>query len=99
MPQELAYAAEANNLQTVQVFLDKGADPSIEVDTGGTLVAHALRGGQSEMTKLLLQAGASPTPEGPPENPLTCLAVSGGHLDVLSQLLDQLEVKSVASLR
>lgn len=51
------------------------------------------------MTKLLLQAGASPTPEGPPENPLTCLAVSGGHLDVLSQLLDQLEVKSVASLR
>jgi len=55
----LVYAARANETWLVKELLKRGADPSVNLPNGGTLVAECASQGRTAIVGLLLDAGAS----------------------------------------
>ncbi len=57
----LVSAYNENDLKTMKILLERGADPNLWKDTKGeTLLHYACRKGKTEIIKLLLEYGANP---------------------------------------
>jgi len=54
----LIIAARRNNLVTVKLLLEKGADPNIQDSIGSTALISAVSNGNYDMVKMLIDNGA-----------------------------------------
>jgi ankyrin repeat protein len=86
----LTVAAERNNLEVVELLINKGANPQdIDGTNSSALVAAAYQ--SEEITKILLDKGANPSSVGCGDNPCTALsqAVLSGNEATVKLLLDK----------
>ena len=86
----LTVAAERNNLEVVELLINKGANPQdVDGTNSSALVAAAYQ--SEEITKILLDKGANPSSVGCGDNPCTALsqAVLSGNEATVKLLLDK----------
>jgi len=83
----LTIAAASGDVELVATFLDQGMDPSEEA-AGVTPLSVAATAGLKYVTKVLLSSGADPSSVDADGNTAMHHAVSGGHADVLCELID-----------
>jgi ankyrin repeat protein len=58
-PLMIACDSQANS-STVRLLLDRGADPTLEADTGITALYNAVNGDNADLVEVLLSAGVNP---------------------------------------
>ncbi|KAE8292615.1 Ankyrin repeat domain-containing protein 39 [Larimichthys crocea] len=80
-------AAMDGDLQRVQSFIQKGADPNLRDSAGYTALHYASRSGHLAVCSLLLQSGACASPRTPGGATPLHRSAYCGHLDVVGLLL------------
>jgi cytohesin len=84
----LESAVKENNVELIEILLNKGADPNTPTQNGMTPLELAIRNGNADVVQLLIDFGADPQQEGQ-RSRMTPLhkAVAGGSTDVIDVLL------------
>ena len=57
----IRYAVEENQFEIVELLLDHGADPHLNINRNGSAIAGAARRGKTELLKLMIDLGAELT--------------------------------------
>lgn len=80
--------AERGDLESANLFLDRGADPNLrDEEYRSTPLGWAARSGQTAMARLLLERGAAPTlPDDPPWGTPLAWARGRGHPEIVDLL-------------
>ncbi|EUC43918.1 hypothetical protein COCMIDRAFT_6696 [Bipolaris oryzae ATCC 44560] len=83
----LHIASRAGDYRTVEMLLNKGADPNGQERNQGSALCVALISGNMEIAKILLEKGANPNEHC--RNGITALSIASsfGHIDVVRILL------------
>src|SRR5688572_26818010 len=85
LPASLTAAALAGDLESMQAFLNSGADLAEATVGFASPLTAACAAGKVAAVRLLLDRGATLAPEGAVVTPLHA-AISNGHLDVFAEL-------------
>ncbi len=85
---EIFKAIEENDIQTVQTYIESGANPNIRDESGSTLLIIASRLGHEHLVKLLINSCVDLNIRNNDGNTALIVAASYGYANILTRLLD-----------